>query len=136
MVLAVVRRVDGQNVIILAADLAQPEGLDYSGQEDIQMIDAVASGLRPVSIASAHEVVAKLYVPGGHSGATSRSVEVETAGPLASVAWPGTNVVISVSKDKISKSVNAGQVVGTLEASSAGGTPVSVPLVAMASLHQ
>ena len=66
----------------------------------------------------------------------SRSVEVETAAPLASLAWPGTNVVISITKDGTSKSVDAGEVVGTLNATSAGGTPVSVPLVAVASLHQ
>jgi D-alanyl-D-alanine carboxypeptidase (penicillin-binding protein 5/6) len=136
VVLAAVRRVGGQNVTILAADLAQPDGLNYAAQEDISMIDAAASGLRPVSVASAHEVVAKLYVPGGHSKAASRSVEVETVASLASLAWPGTDVVISISKDKISKSVSAGEVVGTLDASSAGGTPVSVPLVAVASLHQ
>ena len=60
-------------------------------------------------------------MPGGHSKEPSRSVEVETTAPLASLAWPGTNVVISITKDGTSKSVDAGEVVGTLNATSAGG---------------
>jgi hypothetical protein len=51
------------------------------------------------------------------------------------VAWPGSTVVISVNKARIGESVSAGAVVGSLEASSAGGPPVAVPLVAVDALH-
>lgn len=135
VVLAAVRQVGGRQVIVLAADLAQPQGLYYAGQEDISMIDAVASGLHPVTVASAHQIVGSLYIP-GQSSSGARSVEVETSTTLTTVAWPGSNVVVSVQRGRISQSVQAGDTVGILEASSAGGLPISAPLVAVASLHQ
>jgi hypothetical protein len=123
-------------VIVLAADLGQSEGLDYAGQEDIQMIDAVSAGLHLVTVAQDHEVVGELSLHTKGSGTGPKSVPVETASTLFAVGWPGSNVVISIRSDRMGESVHSGTQVGFLEASSAGGTPTLVPLTAVASLHQ
>jgi D-alanyl-D-alanine carboxypeptidase (penicillin-binding protein 5/6) len=136
VVLAAVRQVGNQQVMVLAADLGQPEGLDYAGQEDIQMIDAVASGLQLVTVAHDQQIVGKLSVKAHGSRTTSSSVPVETSYSLFAVGWPGSNVVLTIKGDRMGPSVHSGDQVGFLEASSAGGPPTSVPLIATASLHQ
>jgi D-alanyl-D-alanine carboxypeptidase (penicillin-binding protein 5/6) len=133
VVLVAVRQVGNQQVMVLAADLGQPEGLDYAGQEDIQMIDAVASGLKLVTVAHEQQVVGKLSV---RAHGSSSAVPVETSSSLIAVGWPGSNVVVSMKGDRMGSSVHSGDQVGLLEASSAGGPPTSVPLTAAASLHQ
>jgi D-alanyl-D-alanine carboxypeptidase (penicillin-binding protein 5/6) len=135
VVLAAIREVGGKQVVVLAADLTQPLSLEYAGQEDVTMINAVAPGLRLVTIAGARQVVGKLSQPAGTGGrSTGLWVAVETSAPLVAVAWPGSQVVLSLVKGKAARSVSSGAAVGFLEASAAGGTPVSVPLVAASSL--
>jgi D-alanyl-D-alanine carboxypeptidase len=131
VVLAGLRQVGNQQVLILASDLAQPLSLVYAGQEDIAMINAVATGLRLVTVAGAHEVVGKLSVPGSHGS----SVPVETAAPLIAVDNPGDQISVFASDSHMTAPVHAGQRVGFLEASTSGGTPVEVPLIAAGSIH-
>jgi serine-type D-Ala-D-Ala carboxypeptidase (penicillin-binding protein 5/6) len=131
VVLAAIRQVGNQQVLVLAADLGQPTTLDYAGQEDVSMIDAVSPALHLVEVSQAHQVVGRIsQASGGSSWAP-----VETAAPLIGVAWPGTNVVVSIKEDRVGHSVDAGAVVGSLDASSAGGPPVSVPVVAVDGLR-
>jgi serine-type D-Ala-D-Ala carboxypeptidase (penicillin-binding protein 5/6) len=133
VVLAAMRQVGNQQVLVLAADLGQPEGLDYAEQEDLNMINGVAPGLRLVTVAKSHEVVGELSVPGG--GSHTR-VHVETSSPLYAVGWPGSNVALTLTGDRMGQSVSSGAQVGFLDASSAGGPVASVPLIAVGSLHQ
>lgn len=137
VVLAAFRQVGNQQVLVLAADLGQPTTLEYAGQEDVSMIDAVSPALHLVEVSPAHHQVGRLSVAssGTSSGQGLRSTPVETASPLIAVAWPGTTVVLSVKENQIGHSVAAGAVVGSLEASSAGGNPVSVPVLAVDALH-
>ncbi len=158
VVLAAMRQVGNRQVMVLAADLGQPTTLAYAAQEDISMIDSVSPALQLVEVSPADQMVGRLSL--GTSGATSGSTshatsggssttssgapgvsgsgkwtQVVTAAPLVAVGWPGTTVVISVRQGRIGHSVSAGAVVGTLQASSAGGPPVSVPLIAMDALR-
>jgi len=135
VVLAAVRQVGSKQVIVLAADLGQPEGLDYAGQEDLQMIDAVSAGLQLVPVARAHQVVGKISLSGRTSGTGATYAPVETSSALFAVGWPGSNVVVSVDRARVGRSVRSGADVGFLEATAAGGPPTSVPLLATASLH-
>ena len=131
VVLAGLRQVGDQQVLILAADLAQPLSLEYAGQEDIAMINAVATGLSLVKVAGAHEIVGKLSV----SGSPGSSVPVETAAPLVAVDNPGDQISVFASDGYMTAPVHAGERVGFLEASTSGGTPVEVPLIAAGSIH-
>jgi D-alanyl-D-alanine carboxypeptidase (penicillin-binding protein 5/6) len=146
VVLAAIRQVGSRQVLVFAADLGQPTTLDYAGQEDVSMIDAAASALRFVEVSPAHHLVGRLWFasPGasgqgssssGSAGQGDHSTQVETVAPLMAVAWPGSTVVLSVKEARVGHSVGAGAVVGSLEASSAGGPPVSVPVVALGALH-
>lgn len=130
VVLAAIRRIDGQDVTVYAADLGQPLSLYYAQQEDISMIDTVTAGLRPVDVAGSHEVVGRLSVSGHPAG-----VPVETSAPLVAVGWPGSTVSVSATEGRIGASVPAGGEVGTLDASAADGTPVSVPVVAVSAMR-
>ena len=133
VVLAAIRVVGGRQVLVLAADLGQPTTLEYAGQEDVSMIDAVSPGLRLVQVLASHQLVGRLSIASSsHSG---KSIPVETASPLLAVAWPGSSVSLSVKEGRIGQSVSAGSEVGDVEASSAGAPPVSVPLIAMNDLH-
>jgi serine-type D-Ala-D-Ala carboxypeptidase (penicillin-binding protein 5/6) len=131
VVLAGLRPVGNEQVMVLAADLGQPLSLEYAGQEDIQMINAVATGLSLVTVAAAHEVVGKLSV----SGSPGSSVPVETAAPLVAVDNPGDQISVFASDSHMTGPVHAGEKVGFLEASTSGGTPVTVPLIAAGSIH-
>ncbi len=151
VVLAAIRQVGNQQVLVFAADLGQPTTLDYAGQEDVSMIDAVSQALHLVEVSPAHRLVGRIGVPSsrsssqgssgqgssgqGSSGEGTSWAPVETAAPLIAVAWPGTTVVLSLKEGRVGRSVGAGTVVGSLDASSAGGPPVSVPLVAVEALH-
>jgi D-alanyl-D-alanine carboxypeptidase (penicillin-binding protein 5/6) len=131
VVLAGLRQVGNRQVLILASDLGQPLSLEYAGEEDIQMINAVATGLSLVTVAPAHEVVGKLSVP----GSPGTSVPVETAAALVAVDNPGDQISVFASDSPMTGPVHAGEKVGILEASTSGGTPVTVPLVAAGSIH-
>lgn len=131
VVLAAVRQVGDQQVVILAADLGQPLSLEYAGQEDLDMINAVSSGLSLVTVAGAHQVVGDLAVPGAHGA----SVPVETAVPLVAVGSPGDQISVFATDEHVPSPVRAGEKVGYLEATSAGGAPVTVALIATASIH-
>ena len=140
VVLAAIRQVGNRQVLVFAADLSQPTTLEYAGQEDVSMIDSVSPALRLVEVSASHQPVGQLAISSsgtssGSSGQNDKATPVETASPLVAVAWPGSTVVLSVREGRIGHSVSAGAVVGYLEASSAGGPPVSVPLVAMNGLQ-
>jgi serine-type D-Ala-D-Ala carboxypeptidase (penicillin-binding protein 5/6) len=137
VVLAAIRQVGNERVVVLAADLGQEEGLDYAQQEDLSMINAVASGLRLQTVVGSHQVVGRLSV--GSRPGQGTSVSVETASPLVAVAWPGSNISVYATEDPIGKTVTlvkSGAKVGWLEASAGGGTPISVPIIATAPIRR
>lgn len=132
VVLAQVKDIDNHPTVILAADTGQEEGLEYAQQEDLDMIQAVASGLQLETVVPAHATVGHISVTGGSKDET---VAVETASPLVTFAWPDSNIVVSEKSYEMGRSVKAGTPVGTLEASSAGGTTSIVPLIATGPLR-
>ena len=117
VVLAAIREVGDRQVLVFAADLGQPTTLEYAGQEDVSMIDAVSPGLRLVQVLASHQLVGRLSIASsGHSGQSGKSIPVETATPLVAVAWPGSSVAISMKEGRIGQSVRAGSEVGSVEA--------------------
>jgi serine-type D-Ala-D-Ala carboxypeptidase (penicillin-binding protein 5/6) len=132
VVLAAMRQVGDQQVLVLADDLGQPDSLYYAQQEDLEMINAVAAGLKPVTVAGAHQVVGNLSVKAG-AGA-GESTKVFTQDPIVAVGWPGSTVTVYMRRDPSAHSVKADGEVGMLEVSSGGGTPQTVPVLAMKSI--
>ena len=132
VVLAAMRQVGTQQVLVIAADLGQPDSLDYAQQEDLQMINAVAAGLEPVTVASADEVVGELSVKAGDDA--GKTTKVFTRDAVVAVGWPGSTVTVYMRKDPPDRSVKADSEVGTLEVSSGGGPPQTVPILAMKSI--
>jgi len=114
MVLAGERIVAGRRVLVLAVAMGQPglEPLHVASQVDVQLIDATAAGLRPVSIVAPGARVANVTSPW-----SAGSVPVVTARAVTLLAWPGQRPRLTVSGKSMRPGVKAGAVVGTLSVS-------------------
>jgi D-alanyl-D-alanine carboxypeptidase (penicillin-binding protein 5/6) len=130
LVLAGERTVAGHRVLVLAAVTGQPgaDPLDVANGVDERLIDAVASGLRPVPVTAGGIRVGAVTRPW-----SDRSVPVVASRAITLLAWPGQDPRLALSTGPLHPGVEAGARVGSLSAS-IGRERVVVPLLVKASL--
>ncbi|HMK99464.1 MAG TPA: hypothetical protein VK428_04690 [Acidimicrobiales bacterium] len=131
VVLAADRQVDGRRVLILAAVTGQPgvTPLDTAQSGALSLIDTAAGGLQVATLVPAHRLEGSLSAP--WSTTRPRLVSGST---LSTLVWPGTRWSSSLQVNRITRSVTAGQVVGSLTFSS-GKREISVPVRTTASVR-
>jgi len=124
VVLAADRQVAGRQVLILAAVTGQPgfDPLDVAQAGALSLIDAAVGGLQVVTLAPAGRLEGWLAAP----WTTTRS-RLVTGSSASAVVWPGTTWSSSLLARRVTRSVNAGQVVATLDFSD-GNQDLSVPV--------
>jgi D-alanyl-D-alanine carboxypeptidase (penicillin-binding protein 5/6) len=130
LVLAGERTVAGHRVLVLAAVTGQPgaDPLDVANGVDERLIDAVASGLRPVPVTAGGIRVGDVTRPW-----SDRRVPVVASRAITLLAWPGQDPRLALSTGPLHPGVEAGARVGSLSAS-IGRERVVVPLLVKASL--
>jgi D-alanyl-D-alanine carboxypeptidase (penicillin-binding protein 5/6) len=114
LVLAGDRVVAGRPVLVLAAVTGQPgaDPLHTANQVDVELIDAVASGLRSVDVVARGTRVATVGAP--WSGRVAPAVATGTATMLA---WPGQRVRVQVWPGALRPGLVADDRVGTVSVS-------------------
>jgi D-alanyl-D-alanine carboxypeptidase (penicillin-binding protein 5/6) len=130
LVLAGERMVAGRRVLVLAAAMGQPgvDPLRVANQVDVQLIDATASGVRPVSIVSPGARVADVTFPWSDT-----RVPVVAARAVSLLAWPGQRPRLTLAGGSLRPGVKAGAVIGNLSVS-VGPERAVVPVRVEASL--
>lgn len=130
LVLAAKRTVAGHSVLVLAVVTGQPgvDPLQTANQDDVQLLDATASGLRSVPVVAHGARVAGVTLPW-----SDKSVPVEASQAVAVLAWPGQVPRVAVSSESLHPGVPAGARVGTLSVS-IGHERVVVPVRVAGSL--
>ena len=124
LVLAANRIVAGRSVLVLAVVTGQPgaDPLNVANQDDVQLLDATASGLRSVPVVAHDARVASVALPW-----SDKSVPVEASRAVAVLAWPGQVPRLVVASGSLHPGVQAGARVGTLSVS-IGHERVVVPV--------
>ncbi|HUY20870.1 MAG TPA: hypothetical protein VMV22_00875 [Acidimicrobiales bacterium] len=131
LVLAGERAVNGRPVLVLAAVTGQTgaDPLRVANQVDVQLIDAVASGMRTVDVVEPGTRVGTVTAPWSPAG-----VPAVTAAGASVIAWPGLPVRVHVWRRSLRPGLTPGSRVGTVSVS-VGGERAVLPVRVTGSLR-
>ena len=87
LVAAAPRTVGGRSVLVVAATLGQPDGLDGAAEVDLQLLSAATDLLESRTVLRSGQVVAQVV-----AGWTSQRRKLVLTGPITVVGWAGLSL--------------------------------------------